>query len=209
MTSIAKLVGVAASILTIAVVFLLAPMIGGSFENSGPTLATDTAATGILTFSGNVTTGELVNITAGGVVYSFEFNTTGTGVTAGCINVDVSGGYNDSVNASGNLTDAINNNATLAGLITAANTTNTTTITADVIGETANGYATTETGAETAWGSATMTGGVTGSAWDSASNTNLPTGADFWTDNATFITIVVIAIMAGLIINVFTKMQKP
>ena len=87
MTSIAKLVGVAASILTIAVFFMLAPMIGGSFENSGPTLAAD-------------------------------------------------------------------------------------------------------------------------SDWNESYNADIPTGADFWTDNASFITIVVIAIMAGLIITVFTKMQK-
>lgn len=163
-------------------------------------LEAGTYATGALTFSGNVTTGELVNITDGSTTYTFEFNTTGTGVTAGYINVDVSSGSNTSVLASGELTDAINNNATLAALITAVNTTNTTTITADVASTTANSYGTTENGAQTAWASTTMSGGA-------AEDTLYQTSSDM--DNTTEdaysmagimpIVMIAVAVLAGLL----------
>jgi hypothetical protein len=188
-------------VVLIIVLFGIIPTIGESIDTA-VTLPTDTDATGALTFSGNVTTGELVNITANSVVYTFEFNTTGTGVTDGYINVDVSGGYNTSILASGNLTDAINNNATLATLITAVNTTNTTTVTAVTAGTTANSYATTETGAQTAWASATLTGGVDGSDWDSSTNTDLPTGAGFWVTISGFVTLSALMLFVGGFIGV-------
>lgn len=126
-------------------------------------------ASGVLTFSGNVSNGELVNITNGNAVYRFEFNTTinGSGtpacLTTNCIPVNLNPSYNvfynTSVLASGNLTAAINANASVAALVTAVNTTNTTTITADASGSSYNSIGTTENGAQTAWGSSTLIGG--------------------------------------------------
>jgi len=190
----------------IIVLYGIVPMIGYQIDTAVD-IPTDTKATGALTFSGNVTTGELVNITVGGVTYAFEFNTTGTGVSAGCINVDVSSGFNTSVLASGNLTDAINNNATLAALITAVNTTNTTTVTAVAAGTTANGYGTTETGAQTAWASTTMLGGVSGSDWDSDTNTDLPTGHSFWTTLSGFITLSALMLFIGGFVGVLKGLK--
>lgn len=118
------------------------------------------AATGTLTFTGNVTTGELVNITNGGV-HTFEFNTTGTGTSSSTyINVDVSGSNNTSVIASGKLTDAINANASTAAQVTAVNTTNVTTLTAVTAGTAGNSIGTTDTVTNAAFGSATLTGGI-------------------------------------------------
>lgn len=132
-------------------------------------------AGGALTFSGNVSNGELVNITNGAAVYRFEFNTTGNGSaevckTTNCIIVALSqtagteaspnpNVYNSSVKASGNLTAAINANASTLALVTAANTTNKTTITAVASGKSYNSIATSENGAAIAWGAATLTGG--------------------------------------------------
>ena len=104
------------------------------------------AATGTYTFSANVSNGELVNITNGANVYNLEFNTTAHStiacITDNCIPVNLTGTsdimWNQSVFASGNLTAAINGNATLAALLTAANTTNLTTITADTAGSAGN-----------------------------------------------------------------------
>lgn len=177
------------SVTLIVVLYGIVPVIGYQIE-SAITLPTDTQAVNRLVFSGNVTTGELVNITAEGVVYAFEFNTTGTGTSDPVfINVDVSSAANTSILASGELTDAINGNATLAALITAVNTTNQTTVTAVAAGETANGYTTTETCANAAWGTATFECGVTGTQWDDSTNTDIPTGYNLWTTLGGFITL--------------------
>lgn len=103
-----------------------------------------TPASGTIQFSGNVSNGELVNITNGASVYRFEFNTTGIDppnvcLTANCIRVNVlapSGliGWNTSIRASGNLTAAINANATVAAIVSAQNTTNLTTLRAASVG---------------------------------------------------------------------------
>ena len=157
-------------------------------------------ATGVLTFSDNVTTGELVNITDGSATYTFEFNTTGTGATAGYINVDVSSGYNTSVLASGNLTDAINAEATISDLITAVNTTDTTTITADAVGTAANSYGTTETGADTAWASTTMTGGIASDTMYQTSTDLDGTTEDAYSMAAIMpIVMIAVAVLAGLL----------
>lgn len=132
-------------------------------------------ASGALTFSGNVSNGELVNITNGAAIYRFEFNTTANGSNAVAIttnaiviNLSRTAGttaypnplvYNNSYLASGNLTAAINANASTLALVTAANTTNKTTITAVASGKSYNSIATSENGAAIVWGAATLTGG--------------------------------------------------
>jgi hypothetical protein len=129
-----------------------------------PSGTSSTAASGALTFTGNVSNGELVNITNGVAVYRFEFNTTAAGsaatcLTTNCVIVNLTPGYNSSVKASGNLTAAINANVSVAAFVTAVNTTNTTTITADTAGSAGNSIGTVETLAAASWGAATLTGG--------------------------------------------------
>lgn len=130
-------------------------------------------ATGTFTFSGNVSNGELVNITNGAAVYRFEFNTTNNGSaiicqTTDCIPVNLSGVietgmkapiyYNQSYLASGNLTVTINANASTAALLTAANTTNRTTLTADSAGLNGNTITLSDNAANVA--SSPMSGGA-------------------------------------------------
>jgi len=164
------------------------------------------AATAIWTTgAANVTTGEYVNITAGGVTYAFEFNTTGTGVTAGFINVDVSGGWNTSGLVHTNLTAAINGNTTLAALITAVNTTtgaaNTTTITADARGVAANSYALVDGTSTGVWSPVSaMSGGVDD---DTFYTTNVAliatTDSSYAMAGIMPIVMIAVAVLAGLL----------
>lgn len=110
-------------------------------------------ATGAFTFSGNVTSGELANISisfSNGTtfIYALEFNATNGSActkTINCIPVNLTGVdgryWNQSYYASGNLTTAINSNTSTASIVTAANTTNKTTITAVASGATGNNIA--------------------------------------------------------------------
>lgn len=132
-----------------------------------PSGATEATASGTFTFSGNVSNGELVNIThPNGSVYRFEFNTTNgsTCLTTDCIPVNLTGveptgrWWNQSWYASGNLTAAINANATVASFVTAANTTNITTITADAPGAGWNSVVLSDNAANVA--SSGLSGGV-------------------------------------------------
>lgn len=108
-------------------------------------LTDDVADSGTITFTAlsNVSNGELINFTKGTAVYRFEFNTTGNPQTtevqtANAIRVNASGlagqSWNGGWKVSGNLTTAINNNATLAALITATNVSNGVTILGDTAG---------------------------------------------------------------------------
>lgn len=92
-----------------------------------------TRASGSLTFSGNTTTNELVNITNGVAIYRFEFNASYMGPSAcntnNCIIVNVNN-TNTSIISATNLTNAINNNASVAAFLTASNSvTNVTRLT--------------------------------------------------------------------------------
>ena len=125
----------------------------------------EATSSGTITFSGNVSNGELVNLTWGDAVYRFEFNTTALGAdcqTANCIRVNVTAFTNTSDGAATNLTTAINANASTAALVTATHSTNRTTVTADAIGRQYNLLATAENAANAAWGAETLTGGSNG-----------------------------------------------
>lgn len=77
-------------------------------------------ATGALTFSDNVTDGELVNISN----YTFEFDDDNS-YTAGHIQVNVTNQTDGSIDlsiAAANMTNAINNNASVAALVQAVAT---------------------------------------------------------------------------------------
>ena len=119
-------------------------------------------ASGTLTLTGNVTTGETVTITndIGGQIACFYFNTTGTGTVSPCHVVDVSSGSNTSLLAVEDLKTAINADATLTGVLTATNGTNTTTITSNENSGIYNLYGTTETVSLGSWASTVLSGGV-------------------------------------------------
>ncbi len=193
----------ALGVLALIVIISIIPMIGSSIDTAA-SVPRDTAATGVLAFTSNVSNGELVNITYGTAVYRFEFNTSGNPdeaavLTANAIRVNASdiGSWNTSVRASGNLTAAMNANASVAALLTAVNTTNTTTITADATGTAYNAVALSENGAGIAWSHATLTGGVDGSAW---SGDDIPTGSGMWAVLGPFIQLAaIILIVAGFL----------
>lgn len=157
-------------------------------------------ATGTFNLTANVTTDEVVNITAGGTVYCFEFNYTGTGLTdASCTNVPVTNAYNTSVLAGSNLTTAINAETTLTDLITATNAAAVTTITADATGTDANAYATVDnvTGG---WAAALMSGGDTGDSLAAAQTSVDSTAEDSYAmANILPIVMIAIALLSGLI----------
>ncbi len=162
------------------------------------TALTDISAkTGTFTFSGNISNAELVNITYGSAVYRFEFNTTSNGnvgcVTTNCIRVELATGFNKSALASGNLTAAINNNASTAALVTAVNTTNVTTLTA-ITGGTAITITLADNTANVT--SSGMSGGTNKDTfYDSQDDAvdAVETGFDF-------LEIIILAIVAGIII---------
>lgn len=148
------------TIIRVAAVLILGVVILNGIVESA-SLDAGEYASGRLSVTDNVTDGEGVNITISGTQYTFEFDTnlTASEITAGNIEVDVGIG---TASAVGNLSDAINNNASLASLVTATNSTSITTITADDIGITGNAIQTTETINNASFAAATFTGGVNG-----------------------------------------------
>lgn len=129
-----------------------------------------TQATGTFTFSGNVTSAQWVNITSANTIYTLEFNATRNALgqlaectITNCIVVNLTIGFNGSYSASGNLTNVINNvdgygNTSLASLVTATNTSQRTTITADTAGTAGNSITLSDTSANIA--SSAMSGGT-------------------------------------------------
>jgi len=122
----------------------------------------ESAAAGTLTFTGNVSQNETVNVTSGSATYAFAFNIASTGIPAGQIAVNLGAGRNSTAtDITTNLTAAINNNATVAALLTATRASATVvTLQADTAGRAGNGIGTTENTANGAWGAATLTGGL-------------------------------------------------
>jgi hypothetical protein len=125
-------------------------------------------ASGNFNISGNVSNGDMANITNGAALYMFEFNTTSPSPSAcqmaNCIIVNVYNS-NDSLRAATNLTAAINANATLSPLVTASTTAgsngyNFTSISADTRGTAANSYSLAKSGTNIAFSGATLSGGV-------------------------------------------------
>lgn len=204
------LAGLGAMVLSLVIIIVLygiIPVIGFQVD-SAVTMPDDAYATGTLTLTGNVTTGEWINITAGGATYAFYINMTGTVAPGGWNVVEVTHGYNTSLLAVTNISTAINNNATLAALITATNGTNTTIVTADAAGETANTYGTTETITNGAWGAALMSGGVTGTQWSAGTNANMPTGYNFWITISGFVTLSCLILFVGGFITVLKGIRE-
>ncbi len=124
-----------------------------------------TAATGTLTFIGNTSDGETINISTD----RYEFDTNSS-VASGNIAVDVSGGNNNSSRscelfaAKVTADDTVGVGASCAGSVV--------TLTADTIGTAGNSIATTETCANASFGAATLAGGGGGTEWTPAAGGN-------------------------------------
>lgn len=133
------------------------------------------SATGSLTFSGNTSCGEYVNITTGASVLVPLYFNLSSGCSAapgGVATVSLAAGGNTSTFSASNLSAAINGNATLSAILTASNSSaGVVLLTYDTTGTAGNAVATTETAANAAWGATTLTGGQAGnSAWAGTKN---------------------------------------
>ncbi len=126
-------------VLTIAVLFQVAPMIGGEVEQASSIESTH--ATGTLVFSGEVADAETVTI--GDEVYEYD---TGDGVSGGNYEVDV--GDTSIATATANLTAVINS---VSGLVSAEVEGNSVVVTALVAGSAGNSIAVNETLANASW----------------------------------------------------------
>ncbi len=166
---------------------------------------TAVAATGTLTFSGNASCGELVNITtAAGTLVTFELNITtpDAGICAvkhpWTAAVTMAVGHNTSTEAAANLTTAINTNATINASMTATNpSAGVVLLTHDTAGTTGNDVLTAETAAAGAWAAATLTGGLEASLVG-AMQTNFISASS---TGSSFVIILIIAAIGGLAIS--------
>ncbi len=166
---------------------------------------TAVAATGTLTFSGNASCGEFINITtSSGTLVTFEMNVTtpGAGICAAknewADDVVMAFNTNTSTNAATNLTTSINANATISAVMTATNpSAGVVVITHTVGGTSGNSVATTETAAAAAWAAATLTGGEAASLVG-AMQTNFISASS---TGSSFVIILIIAAIGGLAIS--------
>lgn len=168
------------------------------------------SATGTLTWSGNSSCGDLVNITnAAGTKATFYINITGGGCAvapAQYATVTLASGSNTSVHTATNITTAINNNATINATMTASNSsTNVTTLTyASSGGALGNTVITTETAANAAWSSGTLTGGKNMSNLATMQTNLLSAGQT----GSNFIVILIIAFIGGTAILYLSGMFR-
>jgi hypothetical protein len=174
--------------------------LGNTFD---PTL-NPAAARGTLTFTGNVTCGEFVNITAvNGTTSRFRFNVTNIAgwncpiaPDSGQTNVSVPGYIEPGktmTSGANNLTTAINANGTLLATMVASAGTDFTTMSLTYLstGTTGNDVIISETITNASWNSGTrLAGGVIGTeGWQTAKN-NV---------NTTFVLLGIITILGGAI----------
>lgn len=191
MSGTGAIIGVVGALVVLIVYFSIIPLLGDRIDQAADITEND-YATGTLTFSGNVTDGELVNIST----QTLEFDTEGN-TTSGHIVVAV--GDILPATATVNLTAAVNGNATLAALVTAVSSSTTVALTADAAGTAGNSIATTETCANATFGAATLTGGTTASEWASD---DITTASDLWEDNGSMIAVAMVIVIVGVILLV-------
>jgi hypothetical protein len=189
MSGTGAIIGVVGAIVVLIVYFSIIPLLGDRIDSAADITGND-YATGTLTFSGNVTDGELVNIST----QTLEFDTEGN-TTSGHIAVAV--GDILPATATVNLTAAVNGNATLAALVTAVSSSTTVALTADAAGTAGNSIVTTENCAKAAFGAATLTGGTTASEWASD---DITTASDLWEDNGSMIAVAMVIVVVGVIL---------
>lgn len=200
MTSKMTMAGLGAMVLgtvLIIVLYGIIPMIGYQIDTAVD-IPTDTQATGTLTFTSQTAKGNTVNISTETYTY-----TNGTG---GAFNVDVGSDTGNASYSNSQLVDEITANSTLVTAVD--NSDNSTTVTAVTTGTAGNAYGTTENASYASWGSTTLTGGVDGSDWDADTNTDLPTGHDFWTTLAGFVTLSALMLFVGGFIGVLKGLKS-
>lgn len=201
--TMAGLGAIAIACITLIVAYSIIPMIGEEVDNA-ITLPTNTAATGTFTSTTNLSKAEMdTNTTT--INISTETYTFTNGTNA-AFDIDVSGGNNNSSQIIALFVAEINANSTLVTAVD--NGDNTTTVTAVVQTAAGNAYATTDNATGQAWSAATLSGGVTGSNWDSASNTNMPTSFGFWESISPFITLAAIMLLVGGVISTLKGLRN-
>ncbi len=165
-------------------------------------LTAGTTAAGTLTFSGNASCGEFINITtSAGTKITFEMNVTGAAECAAkqtwTDDVVMALNHNSTNESAENLTAAINANATISAEMAATNpSAGVVVLTYNTVGDDYNTLATIETLAAGAWAAATLTGGVDKDTYYDASQNVSGSVESGWD----FTEIVIIAAAAALII---------
>lgn len=185
-------IGVAIGLIVLVAIFSLAPVIGSAIDSS-ITLPGNTQSTGIFTYTGIGVVGETINIST--ETYTVV-NISDTGV-AGAFEF----GFETATNNASTMTaDLVRSIGSSSALVTAVNSgNNITTITSVMSGANVN-YGTTEDQTNGAFGAATMSGGTAGSEWDSTVNSDLTTGVDLWTQNASLLALGVMVSILSLVI---------
>ena len=174
---------------------------------------TGIAASGTLTFSGNVSCNEIVNITnAAGNTAVFRFNISqisavNEGYCGATIpeyaTVNINQMWNTSGAAAQNLTTAINNNATISGTMTATVSGNIVTLKYNTVGLTGNKVATSKQVANALWSGSTLTKGeYQALTWDSGTRNTMTAAPTFLTMDYLFVYVIVLLASIALVIKV-------
>jgi hypothetical protein len=175
----------------IIVLYGIIPMIGYQIDTA-VTIPTNVQATGTIIFTGASAVNNSVNIST----ETYQF----TNGTAGQWKVDVGSDAGNASYSTSQLVAEITANSTLVTAVD--NSDNSTTVTSVITGTAGNAYGTTENVTNAAWGATLMSGGIDGSNWDADTNTDLPTGHDFWTTLSGFITLSALMLFIGGFIGV-------
>ena len=204
MLTMAGLGAMALGAVLLIVIFAIIPLIGEEVDGA-VSIPTDTAATGTFTSTTNLTLSEY-NVTATRATINISTETYTFANTTGSFLLDMSGGANNSSGIIAAIVAEITANSTLVAAVD--NGDNTTTVTA--VDETAAGntYDTTDNATGQAWGAALMSGGITGSQWDSNTNTDLPTAVGFWESVSPFITLSAIMLFIGGFIGTLKGLRR-
>ena len=188
----AGIIIMAAGLVALVAMFSIAPLIGHSVDTAID-IPSDEYAKGTLTFTGTTTFNQTVNVST--ETYTFV-NETLLGHAKYSVPIVTSQNASYSCAA---LVAEITANSSLVGAVD--NGDNSTTLTADTIGAAANSYGTTTSVTGASFGATTLTGGVDGSDWNAADNSNVPTGLSIWTSNAPLLALVVTVSILVMVIG--------
>ena len=190
-----KLGAVSIGILILVLIFGVVPMLGESLDNVAG-VATDTQATGTYSQTGASVYGETI------VIGSETYTVTNTTTAA----FDVTVGTN--LTATKLIEELVVEIAASSTLVTSVdNGDDTSTITSILASVTGN-YATTDTMANGAFAATAMTGGVDGSNWDYAENSDIVRGSDLWGDTGGMIVLAAIISIVGVVIAAVSKFRR-
>lgn len=179
-----------------AILLVVGIFVTSTVSNAASVGITPVAASGTLSWAGNSSCGNIVNVTnASGARASFYVNVTGADCAvapAGYAYINVSKNSNTSIITAQNTTIAFNANVTVNQEMVATNVTNGTTLTYSTTGTGGNAVLTTETGTNSSWTSGTLTGGVNGNQIYSSALSNADSNV-----SAAFTLLGVILIVGG------------